>query len=359
MMHSSKSAPSSSKTPDLSGVEFGTSAEGFPVARLDDTAYAMLPGRDGTHHLAAAWFVRRPLRELVRGDFNGFHGALVDEAAFRARMAEKAEHIREKNALSRREIHSRAHTPWGPSQGATVFAEGIACHSTAGHGGFHLAADRNSKVNSRLRNANGWYEEDAEWAIVALAFPHLFTSFERRCAEQTVKDSWPDAWEAIFGTVLEPGQSREKDRRAFHAHHAGDWNIISAIRSDHRDGFVEVVATRGGKRDPAVKERRFLVPSADYTAGPFGFVIDPDRHDPYDGALQLHRMRAVMAVPWKLIAMAFGWRASFRMEGSHPRLIIHHKRHSTRFAVADAWKRAVLTSIRAPRFTNPSRRCKP
>ncbi len=283
MTRSLQPLPSVPQLPDLSGVEFGTSAEGFPVARLDDTAYAMLPGTDGTHHLAAAWFVRRPLHELVQGDFNGFHGALANEAAFRAKMAEKAEHIREKRVLGRREVQPRAYTPWGPSQGATVFAEGIVCHSTAGHGGFHLAADRNAKVDSGLRNANGWYEEDAEWAIIAITFPDLFTSFEQRCADQTIKDSWPDEFEAITGTVLEPGQSREKDRRAFHTRHAEDWIVISAIRSDHRDSFVEVVATRGGKRDPAAEERRFLVPSAEYTAGPFGFVVDPDRHRAYDG----------------------------------------------------------------------------
>lgn len=69
MTQSSKSAPPKSQTPDLSGVEFATSAEGFPVARVDGTAYAMLPGRDGSHHLAAAWFARGPLHELVRGGF--------------------------------------------------------------------------------------------------------------------------------------------------------------------------------------------------------------------------------------------------------------------------------------------------
>jgi len=267
----------------MAGVEFGTSAEGFPVARIDDTAYAMLPGGDGTHHLAAAWFERRPLHELVRGYFYGFHGALADEAAFRAKMAEKAEHIREKNALGRRQIHSRAYTHWGLSQGATVFAEGVVCHSTAGHGGFHLSTERNAKVDRRLRTTNGWYEEDVEWAIVAITFPDLFTSLEQRCAVQTVKDSWPDEWEAITGTVLDPGQSREKDRRAFQSRHAGDWIVTSAIRSDHRDGFVEVVATLGGKRDHGTEERRFLVPSSEYTVGPFGFVVDPARHDVYDG----------------------------------------------------------------------------
>lgn len=57
-------------------------------------------------------------------------------------------------------------------------------------------------------------------------------------------------------------------------------------------------------------------------------------------------MGTVMAVTWDLIAMALGWRASFRLEGAHPRLVIHHKRHRHRFAGADAWKRAVSVSIR-------------
>lgn len=63
-----------------------------------------------------------------------------------------------------------------------------------------------------------------------------------------------------------------------------------------------------------------------------------------------------MAVPWKLIAMAFGWRAGFRLEGAYPRLVIHHRRHSARLASADAWKRAVLISIRAPEVVNPKGR---
>ena len=34
---------------------------------------------------------------------------------------------------------------------------------------------------------------------------------------------------------------------------------------------------------PKDAERRFLVPSAEYNVGRFGFVIDPDRHAAYDG----------------------------------------------------------------------------
>ena len=127
------------------------------------------------------------------------------------------------------------------------------------------------------------YKEDECWAIVAIHFPHLFSSFERRCAERTIKDGWPDAWEKIFGTVLGPGESRERDRLAFEKLHAADWIVIAAITSDHEKGFVECVATRGGKRGQAVEERRFLVPSTEYRVGQFGFVIDEARHRAWDG----------------------------------------------------------------------------
>lgn len=193
-------------------VSFGRSADGMCVALVGDTAFAMAPARDGRHYLVTAWRLWRPMGEWTRPDFYGHSGELADEAAFRARVLENAEHQRERKALGRVEQHSRAHTPWGGSQGATVYAEGVLSHSTAGHGGFKLSAERNRKVHPLLRSAGGWYEEDAAWAIVAITFPHLFTAFERRCAERTVKDSWPDAWETIFGIVLQPGESHEKDR---------------------------------------------------------------------------------------------------------------------------------------------------
>uniref|UniRef100_UPI0019542AA2 DUF7007 domain-containing protein n=2 Tax=Pseudomonadota TaxID=1224 RepID=UPI0019542AA2 len=72
------------------------------------------------------------MAEWKRSDFYGHTGELADEAAFRAKIAENAEHQREKRALGRREISSTASTPWGRSQGATVYAEGVVCHSTAG-----------------------------------------------------------------------------------------------------------------------------------------------------------------------------------------------------------------------------------
>ncbi|MCK9513943.1 DUF7007 domain-containing protein [Aquamicrobium segne] len=270
-------------TPGFPGVSFGRSVDGLRVALVGDTAFAMVPGRDGKHFLASGWRITRPIEQWRRDDFFGHSGDLADEADFRARVIENAEHQREKRALDRRDVHSSANTPWGSSQGATIYAEGVTAHSTAGHGGFHLSAERNRKVHPMLRAPGGWYEEDECWAIVALTYPHLFTTFEWRCAERTIKDSWPDAWETISGTILLPGESRIKDQRAFERDHAEDWIVISAIISEQEKGFVECVATQGGRRGADADERRFLVSAAEYEVGRFGFVIDLERHAAYDG----------------------------------------------------------------------------
>ena len=273
----------SSEAADTSGASFGRSADGMLVALVGQNAYAMAPGPDGRHHLATGWRIARPMPEWNRSDFFGHGGDLADEAAFRAHVFEQAQHLEEKRALSRRDIPGGAHTPWGTSQGGAVYAEGVTLHSTAGHGGFKLSAEQNHKVHPMLRAAGGWYEEDECRAIVAITFPHLFTALERRYADQTIKDSWPDAWEAIFGTILAPGESRRKDQLAFETEHHADWIVVSAITSKQQKGLVECVATPGGKRGAGSEERRFLVPADEYHVGRFGFVIDPDRHAVYAG----------------------------------------------------------------------------
>ena len=80
---------------------------------------------------------------------------------------------------------------------ATNYAEGIISHSTSGHGGFHLSPDRNRSVDASVRSTGGWYEEDCEWAIVALTFPEIFTGYERRCAEDIAKNTFPCFWETL------------------------------------------------------------------------------------------------------------------------------------------------------------------
>lgn len=271
-------------TPDLSGVEFATSADGLPVARIDDLVLGMMTSPSGFAYLASAVFVRRPLAELTHADFIGHDGRVADEDEFRARVAETAGHKHDLTRLNRVRTRMTASTPWGGSQMAVIYAEGVIAHSTAGHGGFHLSAARNAKIHPLLRKETPWYEEDNEWAIVALSFPKLFTGYERSMAEKTIRNTWPDVWEAIHGCELAEGESWAKDRRAFDERHTADYIVMSAIFSDQHPGMTEVVAVVGGNRKSEDDERRFLVPSDEYAGrGQFGFVIDPARHAEYHG----------------------------------------------------------------------------
>jgi hypothetical protein len=266
-------------------VTFGVSADGFPVARIGDTTLAMVPTADGSAgFLASAWRSNRPLSDLNRQDFLGHEGRLDSEAEFRARVLETALHKVELATLRREHVRMSCSTPWGASQHATIYSDGIVSHATAGHGGFHLSAARNVKVLEALRNASGWYEEDVEWAIVAQTFPEVFTTYERRSANETIRNTWPIEWEQIHGCQLQPGGSWTKDKKTFEQEHIHDWIVTSAIRSSHNAGMVEVVARCSSTGICQDEERRFLVPSAEYqTRGRFGFVIDEKRHAVYEG----------------------------------------------------------------------------
>ncbi|WP_409518779.1 DUF7007 domain-containing protein [Rhizobium laguerreae] len=131
--------------------------------------------------------------------------------------------------------------------------------------------------------------------------------------------SWPDAWEAIFGRPLAPGESHEKDRRAFEREHAGDWIVISALRSEQHAGMTEVIATIGGVR-ATDEERRYLVPSDEYEVGRFGFVIDPARHAAYDGSSSFINWQARVISPWIRSVPAF-FCSAWRRRGERPATI--------------------------------------
>ncbi len=268
---------------DALGIEFGLSAEGFPVARTRELVLAMITTPAG-RFLASAWRAKGPLSVLKRGDFYGHDGHLTDEAAFVARVLETAEHQRDLHDLGRVETRMSCSTPWGMSQSATIYGPGIVCHATAGHGGFHLSSDRNLSIPSALHNETCWYEEDVEWAVVAHAFPELFTGYERRAADETIRHSWPEFWETVHGRALAVGESRARDRQEFVRVHANNWIVSSAIFSEHHAGMTEVVARRGTERTIDEVERRYLIDSTEYAGrGPFGFVINEARHQLYEG----------------------------------------------------------------------------
>ena len=156
-------------------VYYGRTSDGLLAALVGENAFAMIPAYNGEHYLGHAWKLPLPISEWKRSSFYGHGGKLDGKAAFRARVEENFEHQRQLGRLARRSIPARQAPPWGLSDHSTHYAEGIVCHSTPSHGGFHLDPDRNAHIHPLLRKADGFYEEDCCWAAVAQAFPDLFT----------------------------------------------------------------------------------------------------------------------------------------------------------------------------------------
>lgn len=70
-------------------------------------------------------------------------------------------------------------SPWGPIESTETIADGITFISTASHGGIRLSQWRHKIVLRAIPAwetfAGGrWYEEDCDWAVLALIFPEKF-----------------------------------------------------------------------------------------------------------------------------------------------------------------------------------------
>lgn len=179
-------------------------------------------------------------------------------------------------------------SPWGRIDHTDNLADGIVQVGTPSHGGIHLAAALNAAMPEVFRSRDGWYEEDCEWALVALIYPHAFDAKSQESAHKTVKNWMPDEYEAWSGVTLKPGESRKKDERTFLQAHANDWIAGSAYGSWHESvpkGWVGVSAHRPSS--PPDEKRHFLVPMEEYDApkdqSAVGFfVCDPLLHPTWD-----------------------------------------------------------------------------
>ena len=171
------------------------------------------------------------------------------------------------------------HTPWGTAQSQRALAKGITQVSTAGHGGIKLSPERNAFVHEAWRNADGWYEEDCEWAIVAVTFPDAFTGRDPEHARSKARNQYPDAFTAATGEVVTLEQSRALRERAFAAETADKLVTIAASGDWHKavpKGHVLVTATLGGDRTRVGEHRHFIVPKEDYVHPPDGSFVVPD-----------------------------------------------------------------------------------
>jgi len=176
-------------------------------------------------------------------------------------------------------------TPWGAAQYSKHYARGIVSYNTAGHGGFHVSSKLNMKIPDFMRAKDGWYEEDCEWAKVAVIFPEFFDAKTVAAAKESLKNWDYKAYEKLYNIKLKAGESREKDEETFKKRHANNYMVMSASRESNSDKMVKCFAGRGGRVNVGGSSlypeacKTFLVPVKEYEKrGPFGFVINEKKH---------------------------------------------------------------------------------
>lgn len=213
------------------------------------------------------------LRTLATDD-----DALTRKTATAQRARLRARRASERERWGSADTGVGRRTPWGSAQHAEQIAPGITAVSTAGHGGIKLSPERNAAVAVPWRTRSGWYEEDCEASIVAMTFPDEFPG-SAESARASARNWFPDQYEKVTGTTIQPAESRIRDEKTFLTEHANDLIGISAQYSDDHPGMTEVQAKRGGRDAGKTGTAKFLVPRDEYRArNSFGFVIDPGRH---------------------------------------------------------------------------------
>ena len=211
-------------------VDWIRNSEGHDRADVDGLSFRVIGARYGRNDNFRLEILRSDGWDLM-GRHPSSVEAKEDASAYAFHMVELAR-LKRTDDLGM----TGKHSPWGSIEHATRYGEGTWFVGTSGHGGLKLDPARNQAMPDALRLAGGCYEQDIEWSRVAVANPSMFTAREVREATRTMRNWHPEAWEAFSGTVLQPGESHVKDRRAFMAAHEHDLLGVSAIVIAHHVG---------------------------------------------------------------------------------------------------------------------------
>lgn len=141
----------------------------------------------------------------------------------------------------------KSETPWGAAQFVLDVLPGIKSVSTASHGGYWLDDDRLARFVAvfpdfpRWSGSPAWFEEDCDWAAVAVLFPEAFTDaqlssavgiMERYVAEfrsdNEVANNYPAAWLPVEAYYLSDDGKPVRDRvLAFRESVKDCWRVTS------------------------------------------------------------------------------------------------------------------------------------
>jgi hypothetical protein len=170
-------------------------------------------------------------------------------------------------------------SPWGKVQSAVVKIPGIVEVSCAGHGGVKVDPKLNKKIPECVRQRGGWYEEDVEWAIVAVVFPEAYPNAQSE-ARNAIRDYYPEVCYPLTGEFPTVENSRQLRRLAFYQETQDKYVVISAsgpssFHPDIPQGAVKVWAVKRSTRE----EKRFLLKAEDYKQGEFGYVVPENAYE--------------------------------------------------------------------------------
>lgn len=124
-----------------------------------------------------------------------------------------------------------SHTPWGATQHHRERFPGIHFVSTAGHGGVWLSPERRQAMPEPLRHVGTWaglpwYEEDCDWALVALAFPEDFDGYSLHHAIGTARSFHKDKFDVeAYLTAHPTGRTAATKARDWFHEHKKQWEF--------------------------------------------------------------------------------------------------------------------------------------
>ena len=141
-------------------------------------------------------------------------------------------------------MSKRTMTPWGKPDDVEVVAPGIHFYSTPSHGGYLISDERFESMPAHLRavqtfvNRNRpewvghghWYEEDCDWAIVALAFPKHFAKSSVETAAKVFEAHHPNHHHDVAKAELAKPVDYTPDQWERHldylADHPNGWDSV-------------------------------------------------------------------------------------------------------------------------------------
>lgn len=89
------------------------------------------------------------------------------------------------------------YTPWGKADHVKWIAPGITRVDTSSHGGYKVEPMQEQAIRAKFPNMRpfagwGWYEEDCDWAYVALTYPNLFPPEAQEAAKASM--AWQEEY---------------------------------------------------------------------------------------------------------------------------------------------------------------------